>query len=244
MSDVSNNQLKNSIIIQILDNSIDKLNNLNRTFHRADQLPRLTPYQEQVFCDIFNSAYSTLKKKTDDLITYNSNNNTYTIKVSNTSPNSLNLTFLNDNNYFNVILTENEFIKLIVDSILFAMFKYQRSTVWTLDLYENNVLVSNPSLKRNYHLLMSLLSLHILKPPELSIKLKQLADDYPHETVNPSNINNSPLPLPSTPEKGWPTDKKGGKYKKSPSKKSNKRKKLFTIKRKNKRKRPRTSSSR
>jgi len=227
----NNEDFKNSLIIAILNHSIDKLNSLNRSLSETDQLHRLTPIQENTFCEIFNTCYNRLKKKSNNLVTYNSNNNTYSINLA------FYLSQFHDSpsNITDFVLTENEFIKLIIDSILFAMFKFRGDTVWTMDLNNNSVLVSNTNLRRQYHNLMTKLGLFLFEPQELSIKLQQLADGY---LAPKSNItlpyDPSLLPRPKTPDQGWPSSSKGGSM-------SKKRKRKYTptkssIKRRNKRK--------
>lgn len=166
-----NEEIKKTEIISILNHSIDKLNSLNKT---NDQLSRLSPTQEIIFCDIYNSCYNMLKNKSSNIVNYNSNNNIYII----------NLTFYlnqfqdSSSKVSDFVLTENEFIKLIIDSILFAMFKYNGKSVLTRDSYDNNVLVSNSALKKHYHNLINKLSLYLFESYELSNKLQQLADDF------------------------------------------------------------------
>lgn len=232
-SSKNNEEMKKSMVIAILNHSIDQLNNLNKSLHDTTQINYLTPSQEKIFFDIYLSVYQRLKQKSNDIITYNSNNNNYNIKLSYESH--------PQDRIINFTLTENEFIKLIIDSILFAMFKYKNDTVWTLDLYDNNVLVSNPLLKRNYHYLMAKLVTYIFEPKQLSIQLQQLADDYiipqsEEEYVlhyDPNNLVKPP---------NMPGGKKTIKRKYSPTKSSSgrrKRRKLYSYKR-NKRKRVKT----
>jgi len=248
----NNEDLKNSVIISILNHSIDKLNRLNSTLHETDRLNKLIPTQETTFCEIFNTCYNRLKKKSNNIVTYNPNTNNYTIKLA------FHLSQFQDtpSNVEDFVLTENEFIKLIIDSILFAMFKYRGNTVWTRDLNDNSVLVSNAALRRHYHNLMAKLGLYLFEPQELSIKLQQLADDYSREPVEPVEpVDNIPLPYdpnllpydptklpydptklpydptllprPKTPDQGWPSLRKGGtnkrKRKYSPTKSSRRR---------------------
>ena len=175
----NNEDLKNSVIISILNHSIDKLNRLNSTLNETDRLNKLTPTQETTFCEIFNTCYNRLKKKSNNIVTYNPNTNNYTINLA------FHLSQFHDtpSNVADFVLTENEFIKLIIDSILFAMFKYRGNTVWTRDLYDNSVLVSNAALRRHYHNMMAKLGLYLFEPQELYIKLQQLADDYSRAPV-------------------------------------------------------------
>lgn len=218
-------------IIAILNNSINKLNNFNRSLHGTHQLSRLTPNQENIFCNIFKDSYKRLKRVSNDMITYNANNNKYYIKLS--------YELYQQEKVVDFELTENEFIKLLIDSILFAMFKYKGNTVWTRDIFDNSVLVSNPALKRNYHYLMSKIVLYIFDSPELSFKLQQLADDYFTPILNNTSLPYDPssLPRPKTPDDGWPSLRKGGTKKRSysPNKSSSvrrKRRKLYSYKRK------------
>jgi hypothetical protein len=202
MSSNNNDGFKKSLIIAILNNSINKLNNLNRSLHGTDQLNQFTKNQEQIFCYIFLSAYQRLKEKSNDLATFDADNNNYKID--------------------NIILTQNELIKLIIDSILYAMFKYKRNSVWTRDLSNNSVLVSNPALKESYHYLMSKMIIFIFDTPQLSTKLQELADDYSITTPSNNNLPYDPslLPRPQTPDNGWPSSRRGGtrKRKYSPTK--------------------------
>jgi hypothetical protein len=227
-SNNNNDEVKKNIIIAILNHSIDKLNNLNKSLHGTEQLQRFTKNQEQIFCYIFNSAYQRLKSTSNELVTFDEDNNNYKID--------------------NSVLTQNEFIKLILDSILFAMFKYKGNTVWTNDLSDNSVLVLNPLLKKNYHYLMSKMIIFIFDTPQLSTKLQELADDY--SIINNSNINlpydPSLLPRPKTPDKGWPSDRKGGtrkrKYSTSKSPRG-KRRKFYSSSVRNKRRRIKSRSN-
>jgi hypothetical protein len=232
----NNEDLKNSVIISILNHSIDKLNTLNSTLHETDRLNKLTPTQETTFCEIFNTCYNRLKKKSNNIVTYNPNTNNYTIKLA------FHLSQFQDtpSNVADFVLTENEFIKLIIDSILFAMFKYRGNTVWTRDLYDNSVLVSNAALRIHYHNLMAKLGLYLFEPQELSIKLQQLADDYSRAPVGNIPLPYDPtlLPRPKTPDQGWPSLRKGGtnkrKRKYTPTKSSRRRRnkrKSYSIKR-------------
>jgi hypothetical protein len=231
MSSPTNNlEFKNSLIIEILNDSIDKLNKLNKPLVETHQLNRLTPTQETIFCDIFNSYYNKVKKTSNDIFTYNPSKNTYNIKLK----------FQNypQDKIVNYELTENEFIKLIIDSILFSMFKFNGKTVWTRDLNDNNVLIKNTVLKENYHYLMSKLSSNIFESQESSIKLQELADDYSRSPINNTSItyNQTLLPRPKTPDNGWPSLRKGG----STKRRLNKKRKYSPNKsssRKNKRKR-------
>jgi len=212
MSSNNNDELKKNLIIAILNDSINKLNNLNKSLHDTDQLQRFTKNQEQNFCYIFNSAYKRLKETNNDLVTFDANNNNYKID--------------------NIVLTQKEFIKLILDSILFAMFKYKGNTVWTRDLADNSVLVLNPALKKNYHYLMSKMIILIFDTPQLSTKLQELADDYSITTPSNNSLPYDPslLPRPKTPDNGWPSLRKGGtrkrKYSPSKSPRGRRRKKL------------------
>jgi hypothetical protein len=202
MSSNNNDGFKKSLIIAILNNSINKLNDLNRSLHGTEQLNQFTKNQEQIFCYIFLSAYQRLKEKSNDLATFDADNNSYKID--------------------NIILTQNELIKLIIDSILYAMFKYKRNSVWTRDLSENSVLVSNPALKKSYHYLMSKMIIFIFDTPQLSTKLQELSDNYYITTPSNNTLPYDPtlLPRPQTPDKGWPSSRRGGtrKRKYSPSK--------------------------
>lgn len=203
-----NEEIKKTEMISILNHSIDKLNSLNKT---NDQLSRFSPTQEIIFCDIYNSCYNMLKNKSSNIVNYNSNNNIYII----------NLTFYlnqfqdSSSKVSDFVLTENEFIKLIIDSILFAMFKYNGKSVLTRDSYDNNVLVSNSALKKHYHNLMNKLTLYLFESYELSNKLQQLADDFskiPGEKMNLFYIPTL-LPRPKTPDQGWPSSSKWGSKK-------------------------------
>ena len=214
MSSPTNNQeFKNSLIIEILNDSIDKLNKLNKPLAETHQLDRLTPTQETIFCDIFYSYYKKLKKTSNDIFTYNPNNNTYNIKLK--------FDNYRQDKIINYELSENEFIKIIIDSILFSMFKFNGKTVWTRDLNDNNVLIKNTNLKENYHFLMSKLSSNIFESQESSIKLQELADDYSRSPINntTNTYNQTLLPRPKTPDSGWPSLRKGGTKKRSLNKK-------------------------
>lgn len=238
------NELNCDNIIKILNNSISVLNKSNTNFRDTARFNNLNSEQSNIFCNLVNISFESIinKIKTNDIILSDQSNNNFTFKLTLSTPYSSDIFTRNQMSPVTtqtVDLTKTQLIKLIIDSLLFFIIKFEGKNIFMTD--SNNFCVfadntNNSKLKLYYLNLIQIIVQYMLSLDGMAEKLNNLST-FIETSYLPNNnlegsivINPSAKVIPATPKKGW---EKGGtgrkrKYKKqlSSTKKNRRNKKL------------------
>ena len=185
MSELSDelNEYTNEHIINILNTSINKINRLNESFDETTKINMLNEEQAVKFCDIFKETFKFIvdfnKTIPFNILRFDSAKNIFVITVASDIVNEgEEYNFFNRVPNYEIKMKPDQFIKLILDSILFYIIKFNKNKykpTWVNDLNNNSVLVDDFILQRYYSILIPIMINYILGIPGMAAKLNELA---------------------------------------------------------------------
>ncbi len=177
------------MVKNVLNNSIRKINDLNKNMNNNDFIKDLNEPLNNLICDLYKEIFTfTINsinnntKNNRNIINFNPENNLFSISVITNAVNegSKRIFSLGTPNY-DIKISLTNFKKLIIDSILFFMIKFNQDKdrrVWFYDFNNYSVISDDFILQRYYLILIPLMINYFLEIPGMSIKFTELGNQY------------------------------------------------------------------
>jgi hypothetical protein len=216
-------ELFDHLVKQELDKTIEIIRKHNLMFTGVDTLPFLNEEQKIMFVNLVKLFYGKLVQS------LNNNQTNETLIKYDTSTRKFIIPTVEDNldgttKKVEYKLSVEQFIETIIRAIVIAVFRLDGKNFFTTSLDDTSALINDATLSKAYTHILSFVLNEMLRDPNFASGLTVLADNVATGTntssspfVGISNYSDN-LPRPKTPDgdergrnRGWPSDKRGGK---------------------------------